>query len=93
MRMHAQLKETFFFFFRFLCQKLVFCRATNKHTHTHTYTYTYTHTQVTAFQLENYWCEPKSIEEIRQHSKEYDLPFGDTQGCWSTISGVKCCVV
>ena len=45
--------------------------------------------KVTAFELENYWCEPKSIEEIRQHSKHFNLPYGDSNGCWQTYGTVK----
>ncbi len=33
--------------------------------------------------LDDYWCEPKTIEQIREHSIQNKSPQGDIQnGCW-----------
>ena len=38
--------------------------------------------QITKLSLENYFCENKSLEEIYQHSREFNLTKGTTNGCW-----------
>eukprot|EP01084_Bolivina_argentea_P188642 324679_1 len=39
--------------------------------------------QVSSIQLSNYWCKPKTLEEIRQHSKDNNLQHGQDLACWS----------
>ena len=38
--------------------------------------------QITKLSLENYFCENKTLEEIYQHSREYNLTEGTRTGCW-----------
>ena len=34
--------------------------------------------------LDNYWCNPVTLDEIRQHSIDNNLQRGDDGSCWST---------
>ena len=42
----------------------------------------YTIRQILSLTINKYWCEHKSLEEIRQHSKQNNLPHGSSS-CWS----------
>eukprot|EP01083_Nonionella_stella_P053785 142145_1 len=44
--------------------------------------------QITTLTIPDFICVNKTIEEIRKHSQEYNLPHGTTSGCW-TSKGVK----
>ena len=40
--------------------------------------------QITQLILSNYWCDKKSLNEIYQHSEEYNLNEGTNDGCWKS---------
>ena len=42
----------------------------------------YTIKQILSLTISKYWCDYKSLQEIRQHSKQNNLPHGSTS-CWS----------
>eukprot|EP00485_Elphidium_margaritaceum_P007661 CAMPEP_0202699324 /NCGR_PEP_ID=MMETSP1385-20130828/12549_1 /ASSEMBLY_ACC=CAM_ASM_000861 /TAXON_ID=933848 /ORGANISM="Elphidium margaritaceum" /LENGTH=86 /DNA_ID=CAMNT_0049356237 /DNA_START=61 /DNA_END=317 /DNA_ORIENTATION=+ len=42
--------------------------------------------QILSLQLESYFCEPKTLQEITQHSLENALNHGTNEGCWTTSS-------
>eukprot|EP01083_Nonionella_stella_P243849 849304_1 len=44
--------------------------------------------QITTLQIPEFLCTNRKIEEIRQHSRDNNLPHGTTSGCW-TSKGVK----
>ena len=42
--------------------------------------------QISKLELDDYFCEPKTLEEIRQHSIDNNLNEGTTEGCWTTAN-------
>ena len=40
--------------------------------------------QITRVQLSDYWCQEKSLSEIRQHSIDENLNHGTSVGCWKS---------
>ena len=40
--------------------------------------------QITELQLTNYWCKKKDLNEIYEHSLEYNLNEGTSDGCWKS---------
>ena len=40
--------------------------------------------QVLSLQLDDYFCETKTLQEIHQHSIENNLNQGTNEGCWTT---------
>lgn len=38
--------------------------------------------QITSLELENYFCDNKDLSEIYQHSRDFNLTRGTTDGCW-----------
>ena len=42
----------------------------------------YTIKQILSLTISKYWCDYKSLEEIRQHSRQNNLPHGSSS-CWS----------
>ena len=34
--------------------------------------------------LDNYWCDTKTLQQVRKHSINYNLPQGDYDSCWAT---------
>ena len=39
--------------------------------------------QIVSLTIDNYWCQKRTLQEIRIHSKENDLPYG-SDDCWSS---------
>eukprot|EP01084_Bolivina_argentea_P134263 236855_1 len=42
----------------------------------------YTISQILTLQLSDYFCDPTTLEQIKQHSIENNLPKGDLHSCW-----------
>ena len=40
--------------------------------------------QITQLILSNYWCEKKQLNEIYQHSQQFNLNHGTNDGCWKS---------
>ena len=40
--------------------------------------------QITQITLTNYWCQSKTIDEIKQHSIDNNLTYGTNEGCWKS---------
>ena len=45
--------------------------------------------QISTLQLDDYWCEPITLQEIRKHSIEYGLDHGETQECFTLTESVN----
>eukprot|EP01084_Bolivina_argentea_P134262 236853_1 len=42
----------------------------------------YTISQILTLQLSDYFCDPTTLEQIKQHSIENNLPHGQADSCW-----------
>ena len=40
--------------------------------------------QITKLNVTHYWCDRKTLDEIREHSIEYNLNHGTSDGCWKS---------
>ena len=40
--------------------------------------------QITQLNVSNYWCQRKNLDTILQHSIDYNLNQGTTNGCWKS---------
>ena len=46
--------------------------------------------QISELILSNYWCQGVEIDTIHQHSIEYGLNHGTSEGCWRSKQFTVC---